>query len=66
MINDNFEKIEPIDLTHLLSEYSKMWVVLSFDETKVIKSGNSYDEISDVSDQGITMLVPDYELPYAP
>lgn len=66
MENKELEILQPIDLSELLAEYSKMWVILSFDETKVIKAGNSYDEVSDFSEQGITMLVPDYQFPFAP
>ena len=66
MVNKELEILEPIDLTELLAEYSKMWVVLSFDETKVIKAGNNYDEVREFAEQGITMLVPDYEFPFAP
>jgi hypothetical protein len=57
------QNLEPIDFTELLADYSKKWVVLSFNEKEVLKSGNSYEEIMDCSDKGIVMLVPDYSMP---
>lgn len=66
MENKEIEILEPIDFSVLLAEYSKMWVVLSFDETKVIKAGKTYDEIRDFAEKGIAMLVPDYDYPFAP
>jgi hypothetical protein len=65
-INNQKQNIEPIDFTELLANYSKKWVVLSFDEKEVLKSGNTYDEIMDYSDKGIVMLVPDYSTPNIP
>jgi hypothetical protein len=62
----NIKPLEPIDFTELLADYSKKWVVLSFDEKEVLKSGNTYDEIMDFSDKGVVMLVPDYSTPIIP
>ena len=64
--NTQRKEIEPIDFTELLADYSKKWVVLSFDEKEVLKSGNTYEEIMDYSDKGIVMLVPDYSMPLVP
>ena len=55
-----------IDLTEILADYSGKWVVLSYDEKHVLKSGNSLDEISDFIKKGVVMLVPDYEYAYSP
>lgn len=60
----NERKYEPIDFSELLADYSGKWIVLSFVETKVIKSGDTYDDIIDSTDKGIAMLVPDYSYPY--
>lgn len=64
--NTQRKDIEPIDFTELLADYGKKWVVLSFNEKEVLKSGNSYEEIMDYSDKGIVMLVPDYSTPFVP
>jgi len=66
MKSKKLEILEPVDLSELLVEYSKMWVILSFDEKSVLKSGKTYEEVSDLADQGIAMLVPDLEYPFAP
>lgn len=60
---NNKKYFEPIDFTELLADYSKKWVVLSFTEDEVLKSGDTYEEIMDYTDKGIAMLVPDYSMP---
>lgn len=65
-INNQLQYPEPLDFTELLADYSKKWVVLSFDEKEVLKSGNTYDDIMDYSDKGIVLLVPDYSIPIVP
>jgi hypothetical protein len=64
--NSNKTPVEPIDFTALLADYSKKWVVLSFDEKEVLKSGSTYEEIIDYSDKGIVMPVHDYSTPVIP
>ncbi|RPI18490.1 MAG: hypothetical protein EHM58_05395 [Ignavibacteriae bacterium] len=59
MENKSGNGLEPQDFTQLLKDYSNKWVVLSFDEKEVIKSGDAYDDIMDFTDKGIVMLVPD-------
>lgn len=66
MKSKKLEILEPVDLSVLLADYSKMWVILSFDEKSVLKSGKTYEEVSGLADQGIAMLVPDLEYPFAP
>ncbi len=66
MKNKKLEILEPVDLSELLADYSKMWVILAYDEKSVLKSGKTYEEVSDLADQGIAMLVPDLEFPIAP
>lgn len=58
--------IQPQDLSELLEQYSNMWVVLSYDETAVLKAGKSYEDIIEYADKGISMFVPDYIYPVAP
>ncbi len=65
-VKNNIKHTEPVDFTELLANYSKKWVVLSFTEDKVLKSGNTYEEIMDYTDKGISMLVPDYSVPFVP
>lgn len=60
------KNITPIDFTTLLADYSKKWVVLTFSEDAVLKSGDSYEEIVDYSNKGIVLLVPDFSVPLVP
>ena len=55
-----------IDLTEVLEGYSNKWVILSKDNKKVLKSGDTLDEINKFSDMGIIMLVPDYNYSFTP
>jgi len=58
---NNNGKIEPVDLSNLLNGYEGKWVVISFDEQTVLKSGQDLDELSDYINKGIVMLVPEPE-----
>lgn len=53
------EKLELLDLSDLLEGYEKKWVVISLDESRIIASGNSIEEISHKVNEGIVMLVPE-------
>jgi hypothetical protein len=55
------EKLELLDLSDLLKGYEKKWVVISFDESKIIASGDSIEEISQEVNEGIVMLVPEID-----
>ena len=38
--------LNPIDLTNLLEGYEGKWVIISFDEKTILKSGENLDELS--------------------
>ncbi len=62
----NNKKIEPIDLTKVLDGYEDKWVVIDNDYSKILKSGDSLDEIKDFASQGIIMLVPNPNYAFTP
>ncbi|HRE39939.1 MAG TPA: hypothetical protein PLG90_01305 [Ignavibacteria bacterium] len=55
---EKYEYSEPIEMSELLSEYQNKWVVLSFDETKVLSSSDKLSDLKDYLDKGIFMKVP--------
>ncbi|MBE2219680.1 MAG: hypothetical protein IAE90_15820 [Ignavibacteria bacterium] len=63
MYND--KKIELFDMSSLLEGFEKKWVVISFDEKRVIASADSIEELSDRINEGIVMLVPDNDYLFA-
>lgn len=60
------QKYEPIDLSSVLEGYEDKWVIISDDYSKVIKSGNTLDDIKDFVTKGIIMLVPNPKYIFTP
>ena len=56
----------PIDLTTILNGLDGKWVVLSFDKTKVIISGNSLEDVLEREREGIIMRVQESEGSFSP
>lgn len=62
---NNEKKIEVFDMTSLLEGIEKKWVILSFDETRIIASADKIEELSDKINEGIVMLVPEKDYLFA-
>jgi hypothetical protein len=60
------ETYKPIDFTDLLKGYEGKWVILSYGNDKIIKSGDSLEELRDSLDLGAVMLVPEGNYLFAP
>ncbi|HLF13551.1 MAG TPA: hypothetical protein VI932_01510 [Bacteroidota bacterium] len=56
----------PLDLTKILADFEGKWVVLSLDNTKVLHSGDSLDEIEEFTDEGIVMYVNVFDGAFSP
>lgn len=59
-------KIEPIDLSEILRAYENKWIVLSEDNTCVIASGDSIDDLGDRVYEGVIFRVPRFDAVFVP
>lgn len=55
-----------VDLTLVLNDFEEKWVVLSLDNTEVLASGESFDDIAEKIKLGIVMRVPRFDCPISP
>lgn len=49
---------EPLEMSELLSKHQNKWVVLTFDEKKVLASSENLSDLKDFIEKGIFMKVP--------
>lgn len=62
---NNDKKIELFDMTCLFEGIDKKWVIISFDEKRIIASADEIEELSDKINDGIVMLVPEKDYLFA-
>jgi len=62
---NNEKKIEAFDMTSLFEGIEKKWVIISFDEKRIIASADKIEELSDKINEGIVMLVPEKDYLFA-
>jgi len=60
------EKNKYIDLTEILKDYSEKWVVLTYDNKKVLKSSKNVEDLKDYYDKGILFFVPNQNFSFCP
>ena len=59
-------KTEHIDLSEILRAYENKWIVLSEDNTIVLASGDSIDELGDRVYDGVIFKVPRFDAVFVP
>jgi len=64
-MENNNKNNEVIDFTEISEKYSGKWVILS-NNNEVLKSGDTFDDIIEFIDLGITMLVPNINYTFSP
>jgi predicted RNase H-like HicB family nuclease len=58
--------MKPIDLTNVLRDHEGKWVILAEDNSKVLFSGNTLEEIEAHLTEGVVLKVGSFEPTFSP